>query len=315
MKKWLLLLVLIASINVVSAAVDLNITNPSADGNYVRSSLDITFSVIEPVTGKDLNADINYSSDDVLPPNIVIGVDLNLDNHANVANLTCDGVDFNSIVTCTYTWDISGVGDGNYHVDVNVYSVAGTYSDTNRTTSSFMIDNTAPDVNSPTPTSFTQVSTSTPTFSVNISDGNSGIDYCNYSLYYDGSGAATSSATATCGATSCSQGVTLTWIQRANMGLLCYDRAGNTSDLNTGEYEYSLAGGGTPANIQEGSGTNGGLPSAVPSPLVPAQPVPFELLQVLQPAPAPSRGIPFVSDMFRGAEIAWNWLMSLFRFR
>jgi len=68
---------------------------------------------------------------------------LNLDNHAVIEGLSCDDTIWWDWTSCTYLWDSSAAADGNYFVDVNMWTVSGTVA-SGHSTQQFILDNTAP---------------------------------------------------------------------------------------------------------------------------------------------------------------------------
>ncbi|RLG70453.1 MAG: hypothetical protein DRO07_00115 [Candidatus Iainarchaeum archaeon] len=99
-----------------------------------------------------------------------IATDLNLDAYETIPNLSCDSNKWWPPVQCTYTWNASGVLDGNYYIDINVWNEDGVQNQ-GTSTKQFLLDNTPPEA------SITDVS-STITYSdtvyLNCSDSGSG---------------------------------------------------------------------------------------------------------------------------------------------
>jgi len=68
---------------------------------------------------------------------------MHLDDYANVANLTCDDASLWDWTECTYTWDSSTIADGNYFIDVNMWTATGTTASAH-STQQVIVDNSAP---------------------------------------------------------------------------------------------------------------------------------------------------------------------------
>jgi formylglycine-generating enzyme required for sulfatase activity len=102
-------------------------------------NLTIDFNVFKS-GGGSLTVDINYSPTNVLDKQgtvIVSGLTLNMS--------VCDDADFSDVTKCGWDWNISGVADGNYHINIEISD--GTNTDWNASDNNFKIDNTAPDTN------------------------------------------------------------------------------------------------------------------------------------------------------------------------
>ncbi|MFH1224321.1 MAG: hypothetical protein V1676_00785 [Candidatus Diapherotrites archaeon] len=130
-----------------NTAPDVNVTSPS-DANYLSQytggydhNISLVFSVMD-AEGDELNADLYYSTSAGDFTTAIIN-DLNLNDHANNAALSCDDVDWTDATTCVFDWNVSAIADGNYFIDLNVFDT----SDLNKVDSSavsFYIDNTEP---------------------------------------------------------------------------------------------------------------------------------------------------------------------------
>jgi hypothetical protein len=248
--------------------------------------------------------------------------DLNLFDMNATGACTGIGTKWAGGMRCLWKWDLNYPAtdlnylDGNKVVDINVFSwrngKLNFISDGNNDSSSFYLDMTVPDLNTPIPSIFTTVSTSTPSFTVLAGDVNSLFDYCIAFVSLDD--AASTSSTVALSGGKCSKTVTLNWVQKAEVDFRGFDRSGNYADSNTDEYEYSISGGGTPANIPQG-GASWTTPPEVVSPVAPQAPVPspFEAMPVVQPQQPVH--IPILSDVIKGALMVWNWFIGLFRFR
>lgn len=123
---------------------DANVLDPNGvDGNYLGATNDATHGIrfeVQDIVG-DLNISIYYSASAGLFSNAIVE-DLNL--LASDGNLNCEDTDFTDSTECTYTWGISGVADGNYFIDINVYSNSTDENSWDASDASFMIDLTAP---------------------------------------------------------------------------------------------------------------------------------------------------------------------------
>ncbi len=69
-------------------------------------------------------------------------IHVNLNNYAAISNLSCDDSNWEDSTQCIYNWTISGVPDGNYFIDVNVWDSSASSVDSSN--SSFMVDTNAP---------------------------------------------------------------------------------------------------------------------------------------------------------------------------
>ena len=247
--------------------------------------------------------------------------DLNLMD-MNVNGTCFGGTAFNTSpgLRCQWWWDFNypaesaGYLDGNKTVDINVFEYYGStdpaiITDDNSSSKTFYLDTTVPDVNTAVPVSNTTVSTSAPVFKAsNVWDANAGFGYCTAFVELDNSGITTSSSVTPSGS-ACSKTVTLAWMQLAEVDFRGFDRSGNYADLNTAEFEYSLAGGASISNITEG-GSSWTEPSAVaPAPAIEPPPQLPQAFQAAQP-----QGIPFVSDIVAGFMRVLDMLLSFFRF-
>jgi len=114
----------------------------SPNGNqYLFGTVSIDFN-IQDTDNDELHVKIAYSTTRGAFEN-TIASDLNLNNHTNIANLTCDDTDWTDSTNCTYSWDTTSISDGNYYIDINVWDTSNADA-TDSSDSSFMIDNTAP---------------------------------------------------------------------------------------------------------------------------------------------------------------------------
>lgn len=98
---------------------------------------------------EELHSKFAYSTTKGAFQNSIVD-DLNLDNHANIAELTCTGTDWRYAQLCTYEWDTTSIIDGNYYLDLNLWDVQGD-SDSYSTQYQLCIDNNAPGINITTP--------------------------------------------------------------------------------------------------------------------------------------------------------------------
>ncbi|MFH1586876.1 MAG: DUF2341 domain-containing protein [Candidatus Diapherotrites archaeon] len=67
-------------------------------------------------------------------------------NHRMLNNGSCENRGFTNSTKCVYFWDILGVADGNYYIDVNIHDPQDNNA-TDSSTTFFQLDNTAPDIN------------------------------------------------------------------------------------------------------------------------------------------------------------------------
>ena len=110
---------------------------------------------------EELHSKFAYSSTKGAFQNSIVD-DLNLNNYANIAELTCEDTDWRYAQLCTYSWDTTGIADGNYYLDLNLWDIQGG-SDSYSTQYTLCIDNNAPGINITTPDE--NKSTSNPTIS------------------------------------------------------------------------------------------------------------------------------------------------------
>jgi hypothetical protein len=131
-----------------NAGLQLDFNHPT-DANYIKdTTVAIIFTVIDSNSETtDINADIYYDSAQGGQSNHVI-TDLNLHESGR-----CTDVDFTDGAICQYNWDTTGITDGNYYIDVNIYSLVPggcadqngcQVEDLNNDSNSFMLDKTGP---------------------------------------------------------------------------------------------------------------------------------------------------------------------------
>ncbi|MBU2100378.1 hypothetical protein KKB11_04050 [Candidatus Micrarchaeota archaeon] len=144
-KKFLIALILVLLFGIVNAVAPTVLVNQPNGSQYIKSSYTIDFNVTDTdansIADSNLMAFIYYSATQGAYTTLI--TDLNLMNTSN-----CDDQNFASMNNCTYSWNTTGVSDGNYFVDINVVdrTAGGTFRDSGDDSSntSFMIDNTAP---------------------------------------------------------------------------------------------------------------------------------------------------------------------------
>ncbi|MCX8189722.1 MAG: hypothetical protein N3F05_00640 [Candidatus Diapherotrites archaeon] len=120
------------------------IVNAPNGNQYIRGTYYIDFNVYDPNNG-ELHAKIAYSTSPGLFSNIIVS-DLNLNNDPNISALTCDKTNWSTTTRCIYSWNTTTANDGNYYIDINLWSVSGGFS-IDSSNASFAIDNTAPTTN------------------------------------------------------------------------------------------------------------------------------------------------------------------------
>ncbi len=250
--------------------------------------------------------------------------DLNLNDMNRLG--TCTGIStaFVGGMRCKWKWDFNypltdaNYFDGNKVIDINVFDwtndgVCASNSDGNNDSNSFYLDMTAPDLNTVYPSANIAGSESSIPFSSRAGDVNSGLYNCIAFVQYDNA-VLTTASTVTPSANSCSKTVSLNWMQLAEVDFRGFDRSGNYTDVNTYEFEYSISGGGTPANIVEG-GSGQGAPSVYEPAVAPVEQVPPQLYEAVQAGQVPTGNIPIVSDVIKGLSMVWEMLLNLFKFR
>jgi len=113
-----------------------------SEWSYARDlNLTITFFVID-THQSDENFNMWYSSSQGAKENLIVS-DVNLSTLASGAN--CDGNDVTLGMTCSWDFNISGIADGNYFIDIEVRDAGGlTDSNSSEFSAGFLVDNTAP---------------------------------------------------------------------------------------------------------------------------------------------------------------------------
>jgi hypothetical protein len=125
-----------------SACVQAVVLDPNGNQYINGSAYGIDFNVYSPGAGSELHAKIAYSSSAGSFTNIIIA-DVNLNNDAGVAALSCTDTDWSDQTTCTYNWDTTAATDGNYYLDLNVSTRTGGIA-IDSSDASFYIDNVGP---------------------------------------------------------------------------------------------------------------------------------------------------------------------------
>ncbi|MHA1835249.1 MAG: OmpL47-type beta-barrel domain-containing protein [Candidatus Baldrarchaeia archaeon] len=195
----------------------------SPQQGYFSGTVTIDFNVqdadIQSNADGNLFVDIYYSSSQYGFENAIIQ-DGNL---FDSSTFSCTDTNFSVVQTCTYTWDISGVADGNYFIDINVHDD----SDTNKAdTSDFsiMVDNTAPTTTDDAPSGW---QASDVTVTLTPSDSGSGVHDTNYCIDTDNT--CTPNISSTSVNVTCSAGSTCQKYVRYRS----VDRAGNVEAINS----------------------------------------------------------------------------------
>jgi|GEM_PF-2298896 len=117
------------------------IVNAPNGNQYIKGTYSIDFNVYDP-SNHELHAKIAYSSSAGTFANIIVA-DLNLNNDPNIPALSCEDTDWRNQTRCLYSWNTTSAIDGNYYIDINVWTVSGGF-DIDSSDASFRIDNTAP---------------------------------------------------------------------------------------------------------------------------------------------------------------------------
>ena len=169
--------------------LDVNITyisyNTAPDGNITRidnnpdtqalpnfsynsdGNLTIDFNVSDD--SNNMLIDLNFSTSSTQGTGTVIIDDVNFSR----LPLKCDDLNFKNSTKCSWDWNISGVSDGTYYILMSTSD--GSLTDFNASENSFLVDNSAPDVNV-TRIDGNPDTQTLPNFSYN-SDGNLTIDF------------------------------------------------------------------------------------------------------------------------------------------
>ncbi len=179
----------------------------------------------------------------------------------NLSSAVCDDQDFNNSTPCSWSWNISGVADGNYYLNFRISDSIDVPTDSSD--NNLMIDNEAPSMSNLNPLNATTGSESTPTFSITIGDATSKPSHCIAKRY--AGGALSSTVNVSVSGSSCSTTVSLSDGQEGYVSWAGVDNAGNTSSyFSTGAYTYTTGGGGTGGNGGGGGGGGGEAPLVPP---------------------------------------------------
>ena len=120
------------------------INSPNGGEVISASSTTIDFNVeVSGVSNPEVHVKLAYSTTQGAFENI-IETDLNLNDYADISNLTCDDANFEDSTNCQYTWDLFNpdvVPDGNYYIDINAWEVSDGTSGTDSSDGKFEIDN------------------------------------------------------------------------------------------------------------------------------------------------------------------------------
>lgn len=127
---------------------DVNVNSPNG-GECITGTHEIDFNVQDKDNSK-LFARIAYSSTALNFEND-INTEIVLNNYAKISDLNCSNPNWSKSRTCTFQWNTSGISDGNYFVDLNVWDVAQKAANQDSSDSSFIIDHTPPTITISTP--------------------------------------------------------------------------------------------------------------------------------------------------------------------
>jgi len=125
-----------------TTSISVTVNSPNGGEVISASSITIDFNIaVSGVSNPEVHVKIAYSTTQGAFEN-VIEADLNLNDYANISNLTCDDADFTDSTNCQYTWDLTNVADGNYYIDINAWEVSDGVSETDSSDGNFQIKNT-----------------------------------------------------------------------------------------------------------------------------------------------------------------------------
>ncbi|MEM4662747.1 MAG: chitobiase/beta-hexosaminidase C-terminal domain-containing protein [Candidatus Diapherotrites archaeon] len=149
--------------------ISVSVIQPS--GTLETGDVTISFNVYN-TSLSELHAKIYYSSiySGKLGFENAIETDLNLNNHAEIEKLNCTSNVWWPPVQCTYYWDASNVADGNYYIDINIWTNEGLTVSAS-SLKQFLIDNTPPKASI---TDVSETTTYEDTIYLNCTDSGSG---------------------------------------------------------------------------------------------------------------------------------------------
>ncbi|MFH1234323.1 MAG: DUF2341 domain-containing protein, partial [Candidatus Diapherotrites archaeon] len=117
-----------------------SVTAPNAAG-YITGTYSIQFSAINGQSN-ETHAKLAYSANRLGFQNTIVA-DMHLENYSATPGLSCADTDFHDWTSCTYSWNTTAITDGNYYVDVNVWTSGGSDAQDSSDVS-FFIDNNPP---------------------------------------------------------------------------------------------------------------------------------------------------------------------------
>ena len=236
---------------------DANVLYPSGQtfNKANVSTIDINISISDQDTNAiNMTIDLNYSNSQTQ------GTGTSIINDYNMANMTCDSNDFSQPRECKYSWDISGIANGNYYILSGASD--GSFTDFNAGNIDFNLwDSTpvyTPDANMVYPISgqsFDRASVSTIDINTSISDKDTNASNITIDLNYSnsqtqGTGTSiiddTNLATLTCGSNdlSTAQECKYSWnIENAADGtyyILTEASDGVRTDFNSGNATFTI---------------------------------------------------------------------------
>jgi len=127
-----------------SSSLTATVNSPNGGEVISAATTTIDFNISTTnITNPEVHVKLAYSTTQGAFENI-IETDLNLNDYANISNLTCDDADFTDSTNCQYTWDLFNpvVPDGNYYIDINAWEVSSGVSGTDSSDDAFTIQTT-----------------------------------------------------------------------------------------------------------------------------------------------------------------------------
>lgn len=148
-------------------------TGPLPVYSYIQDgNLTIDFNVLN-VDFNNLILDLNYSSTTTEGTGTVIVNDLNLSRLGASGAFNCMDTNFQNSTQCSVDWNIIGVGDGNYYLNVSVSD--GSSTDFNSSDLNVLVDNTGPVLSISSPAEGATITVNTVTLEYSGTDNNTGI--------------------------------------------------------------------------------------------------------------------------------------------
>ncbi|MBI4044596.1 MAG: hypothetical protein HY392_02725 [Candidatus Diapherotrites archaeon] len=148
-------------------------TGPMPVYSYIQDgNLTIDFNVMD-TDSNGLLVDLNYSSTKTEGTGTVIVNDLNISKLNTTGAFNCLDTNFQNSTQCSIDWNVIGVGDGNYYLNISVSD--GVSTDYNSSDLNVLVDNNGPSLTISSPSEGATITTSTVTLEYSATDTNTGI--------------------------------------------------------------------------------------------------------------------------------------------